>query len=102
MNDPYLRDAPSVADPANNLVDLTQDDNNPIPVGVKALRIFNPATTVSDLAVKTVGGNTITLKIPAGALVVEPLRITHLLSGTTAGLIVQGYTDVEYVNEQLL
>ena len=95
MFDPYAHDAPSVADPANNIIDLTPDDDNDLATGVKALRLFNTTNAVATLAAVTITGNTVALKVPANALVVEPLRIKRLLETTTAGLEVQGYTDYE-------
>jgi hypothetical protein len=39
MIDPYARDRPGVADPANNLIPIVPDDGNDLILGIKALRI---------------------------------------------------------------
>lgn len=96
MFDPYKKDTPGMSDPAKNVVLLTPDDDNDIIVGVKALRIFNSNATTATIAVITVTGDPASLNIPALTLWTEPLRIMRLLdTGTSNGVIVHGYTDVE-------
>lgn len=95
MIDPYKRDTPGMADPANNVYLLTPDDDNDIPVGIKALRIFNPNEFTAYIYVVTIKGKSIGLPIPALCLWTEPLRIKRLLTDTTSGLVIHGYTDSE-------
>lgn len=96
MIDPYKKDTPGMSDPAKNLILITPDDENDIPVGVKALRIFNSNGTTSTVAVITATGDAVSLNIPALSLWSEPLRIERLMdTGTSAGVIVHGYTDAK-------
>lgn len=96
MFDPYSRDTPGLADPANNLYLITPDDDNDIPVGIKALRIFNPNDTTATIHVITMTGNQISFNIPALCLWTEPLRVKRVLEATSVGVILQGYTDRAY------
>jgi len=93
MYDPYSRDTPGLSDPASNLITLTPNDGEDIPLGVKALRIFNSNETVSTVHAVSVAGDTISFNIPPQTLWTEPLRIARLLTQTSSGLIIQGYTD---------
>jgi hypothetical protein len=95
MNDHYLKDTPGLSDPANTMILLAQDDANDIAVGIKALRIFNTTAAVATIVVTTVLGDVVTFKVPASALVVEPLRIKRLMTATTDGVEVHGYTDFD-------
>lgn len=96
MFDPYSRDTPGLADPASNLYDITPDDDNDIPMGIKALRIWNPNEFTATVHVITLTGNEVVINVPALSLWTEPLRITRVLETTTGGLILQGYTDRKY------
>lgn len=93
INDPYAKDAPSVADPANNLFDITPDDDNDLPVGIKALRITNEETTFEDVVVTTVAGDDVTFKVPPTSVWIEPLRAARVLATGTGTVTIQGYTD---------
>lgn len=94
MFDPYSRDTPGVADPANDLFLITPNDDNDLLRGVKALRIWNPTDSAATLTVTTVRGTTITLTVPAQSLWVESLRVSAVKeTGTAAGLVIHGYTD---------
>lgn len=94
MFDPYARDVPSVNDPANDLFLIDPSDSAELTRGVKALRIFNPSASAATIAVITVGGSSLSLTVPAESLWVEPLRVRAInASGTTAGLVIHGYTD---------
>lgn len=93
MFDPYARDTPGVSDPANDLFLITPSADE-LPRGVKALRIWNPTASPGTIAVVTVGGNAVSIVVPAESVWVEPLRVTTVkLAGTTAGLTIHGYTD---------
>lgn len=94
MIDPYKKDTPGMSDPAKNLILITPDDDNDIPVGVKALRIFNSNASTATIAVITATGDEAAFSIPALSLWSEPLRINRLMdTGTSAGVVVHGYTD---------
>ena len=94
MHDPYGRDTPGVSDPANNLITITPDDAEDLSVGVKALRIFNPNTDAATIALVTMLGKTVTLTVPASCVWIEPVRALRVLeTGTTAELVIHGYTD---------
>lgn len=94
MFDPYRRDKPGLSDPANNLVVITPDDDNDIPLGVKSLRIFSTSEAVTTVHAVTVAGDTVSFNIPPLTLWTEPLRIKRLLTQTSAGLTIHGYTDI--------
>lgn len=93
MIDPYKRNRPGLADSAANVIPLERDNSQDLPVGVKALRVYNPLPIVAYLVVITVVGETVSLPIPPMTLWTEPLRIVRLLEATTSTLIVHGYTD---------
>lgn len=101
MADPYAKDSPGVADPANNLVSIPIDDFNDFAWGVKSLRITNPESTWATVKVKTMIGNELTLDIPPNCVWIEPLRIKRLYETGTdfATLTILGYTDIETGDE---
>lgn len=96
MFDPYSRDTPGLADPASNLYDITPNDDEDLPMGIKALRIFNPNATTATIHVITLTGNEVAFNVPALSLWTEPLRIKRILESTSSGVILQGYTDRPY------
>lgn len=91
--DPYRRDTPGLPDPANNLFLITPDDGPEITIGIKAMRIWNPNEFAATIHVITVMGDQVAFSVPALTLWTEPLRITKLLTATTSGVVVHGYTD---------
>lgn len=93
MIDPYARDTPGLADPALNLIPLIPDDDNDLPLGVKALRIWNPNATSATLHVITAVGDQVSFSVPAQSLWTEPLRIRRILTTTSGGITLHGYTD---------
>lgn len=94
MFDPYRRDAVSVSDPANDLFLIVPSNSEDLPRGLKAIRIWNPTESDATLTVTTMGGTTITIPIAARTLWVESLRIRAVkVTGTTAALVLHGYTD---------
>lgn len=96
MHDPYRRDRPGMNDPANDLIDITPHDTDTIPVGIKALRIYNPNSAAAIIHVESVAGNEVNLIVPALSLWTEPLRVRRVFeTGTAAGLTIQGYTDTK-------
>lgn len=94
MNDPYNNDQPGVSDPANNLFDITPDDDTDLAVGVKALRITNEEATFQNVALTTVTGDDVTISIPPACVWIEPLRVARVKATGTGTVTVQGYTDV--------
>lgn len=96
MYDPYKNDVPGVESPAANIIEITPSDSDEIVVGVKSLRLFNNSPTLATISVETSVGEQITLPIPGGAFYVEPLRVRKVFfTGTSASLIIHGYTDVK-------
>jgi hypothetical protein len=95
-NDPYSREYDrALGNPASDIFLITPNDENDLQRGVKALRIYNPTSGAATLSVVTADGTTVSgLYIPAGALWTEPLRVSRVrATGTTASLIIHGYTD---------
>jgi hypothetical protein len=94
MYNPYSRFENSIETSASRALAITPDDTKPLAAVCKALRIWNPGSTVATIHVKTLGNDEVTLHVPAETLWVEPLMITHVLkSGTTTGVILIGYSD---------
>lgn len=94
MFDPYARDTPGVSDPANDLFLITPSDTGDLDRGVKALRIWNPTDEPALVSAVTIGGTAVTLTVPPESLWVEALRVAAVrVTGTSAGLIIHGYTD---------
>lgn len=93
MIDPYARDTPGLAEPALNLVLIQPDDDNDLPIGIKALRIWNPNPTSATIHAITMVGDQVAFSIPAQSLWTEPLRIRRILTITSSGLTIHGYTD---------
>lgn len=93
MFDPYGKDVAGLSDTSSNLIPLTPDDNADIPIGIKALRIWNPNDTSATIHVITLVGDQVAFTIPAFSLWTEPLRIKRLLVATTDGIVIHGYTD---------
>lgn len=95
MTDPYLNVAPSIDRPAYNAFEITPDDANDLPAGVKSLRVANMGAAAQNLVVVTVMGETVTLPVPAGVVYTERLRVARVLTTTGADITVHDYTDVE-------
>jgi hypothetical protein len=93
MYDPYSRDAPGLADPANNLIPIVPNDDEDIPVGIKALRIWNPNEFTATLHVITMMDDLVSFSVPALSLWTEPLRVKRVLTATSNGIVLHGYTD---------
>lgn len=94
INDPFARDTPGVADPANDCFLITPSDSADIPKGVKALRIWNPTAAVATITLTTVTGSVVTISFPPTSLVIEPIRARRIAAtGTTAALVIHGYSD---------
>lgn len=71
---------------------ITPDDNNDLADFAVGLRIYNPNATVATIKIDTVRGDTITLSVPAGSLISEPIYTARVYStGTTVELIIHGY-----------
>lgn len=96
--DPYRNDSPGMESPASNLYRITPDDDSDLSTGVKSLRIFNPTAGTATLRMTTIVGDEVTISIPSGGLLVEPVRVQKVhMTGTTAGLEIHGYTDEKIV-----
>lgn len=93
MIDPYRRDTPGLSDPANNLIPIIPDDDNDLPIGIKALRIWNPNEFTATLHVITMTGDLVSFSVPALSLWTEPLRVQRVLTATSNGVVLHGYTD---------
>lgn len=93
MFDPYGRDVAGLSDTSSNLIPLTPDDDADIPIGIKAMRIWNPNETSATIHVITLQGEQVSFSVPAVSLWTEPLRIKRLLEDTSAGVVIHGYTD---------
>lgn len=93
MFDPYNRDTPGLADPANNLIPIVPNDDEDIPVGIKALRIWNPNEFTATLHVITMMDDLVSFSVPALSLWTEPLRVKRVLTATSNGIVLHGYTD---------
>lgn len=94
MDDPYLHNAANLENSATKIISITPDDDDPIAQVCKALRIYNPNTAAATIHIVTKGGSDVTLTIPASCLWTEPAIVTHVkAAGTSAGLIIHGYTD---------
>ena len=92
--DPYARDAPGLNDPASNLVLVTPDDDNDLPIAGKALRVWNPTVSAAQITLDTGLGDTVVIDVPAESLWTEPLRVIKVHdTGTTAGMTIHVYTD---------
>lgn len=95
MFDPYSRDVAGLSDTSSNLIPLVPDDNTDIPVGIKAMRIWNPNDTSATIHVITKEGDQVAFTVPPVALWTEPLRILRLLENTSNGVVIHGYTDMK-------
>ena len=93
MIDPYRRDTPGLSDPANNLIPIIADDANDLSLGIKALRIWNPNDFTATIHVITIVGDQVAFSVPALSLWTEPLRVSRVLTTTTSGVVLHGYTD---------
>lgn len=94
MDNPYLRHAANLENSASKIIEITPDDVLPLDQVCKALRIFNPNAAAATIVIVTTGGSEVTLTIPASCLWTEPAIVTHVkATGTTAELILHGYTD---------
>lgn len=92
--DPYKRNGSSLETPARRIFLITPDDNNDLARTAKALRIWNPTTADATISLVTDFGDAITLDVPAGALIIEPVVTDRVRStGTTAALKIHGYSD---------
>lgn len=91
---PYVHYATGVDGPATNLALITPSDTDQLAKACKSLRVYNPTAGAVTVAFVTTGGATVTLTFPANSLVVEPVIVLQvLLTGTSAGVILHGYTD---------
>ncbi|API58469.1 hypothetical protein BSL82_03430 [Tardibacter chloracetimidivorans] len=96
MQDPYQRERRTDMDAASSSIFLiTPHDTNEITKGVKGLRIWNPEATAGTVALRAIGdGADVSLTIPAGALVQEPVRAQYIRdTGTGDTLVIHGYSD---------
>lgn len=93
MIDPYRRDVPGLADPATNLIPIIPNDDEDLPIGIKALRIWNPNEFTATLHVITMADDLVSFSVPALSLWTEPLRIKRILTATSNGVVLHGYTD---------
>ena len=94
MFDPYRNDSPGIADPASDIIHIIPTDDSNLEIGVKSLRIWNPNEAAANLRVTTIAGTVVNLPLPAESLVVEPVRVSIVhATGTSAGLVIHGYTD---------
>ena len=93
MYDPYARDTPGLADPANNLIPIFPNDDADIPIGIKALRIWNPNEFTATIHAITMMDDLVSFSVPALSLWTEPLRIKRILTQTSNGVVLHGYTD---------
>ena len=72
---------------------ITPNDSADLSPFAAGLRIWNPNANASTVAIETVNGDSVTITVPASALTIEPLYVAKVKStGTTAGLIIHGYT----------
>jgi hypothetical protein len=94
MNDPYFSHGPTLENGATSVILITPDDNADLPKVCKALRIWNPNPTPAVIRITPKDGGTVDLTVPANSLWTEPTITTKVsLTGTTAGLIIHGYSD---------
>lgn len=91
--DPYAYEVPKLDTTASNMILLTPHETNNIVVGIKSMRIWNPNVAAASIVVQTLVGEIVTFLVPPQSLWVEPIRIRKLLTATTAGCIIHGYTD---------
>jgi len=94
MKNPYHRNGISLTASARRAFAIAPNDAAELPQVCKALRIWNPGAAPADIAVETVGGDQVVLRVPPESLWVESLVIAKVLAtGTTAGVSLLGYSD---------
>ncbi len=94
MYDPYAFFGTNLYSPSRLMVLITPSDDDDLDRACKALRIFNTTASVASVAIETVGGSSVTIKVPASSLVIENVIVNKVLdTGTDAGLEIHGYTD---------
>lgn len=82
MSDPFKNLGMSLSSPAVNAAEVTPDDSVDLPVTTRALWVGS----AGDLAIRTAGGDVVTL---AGVAGMVPVRVDRVLAtGTTAGAVV--------------
>jgi hypothetical protein len=92
--DPYANHGPNLANAAREIFAITPHATNDLPKACKALRVVNKEATWATLAIVTIDGSTVTLDIPPNCLWTEPTIVAKVLvAGTTATLVIHGYTD---------
>jgi non-ribosomal peptide synthetase component E (peptide arylation enzyme) len=94
MADPFSRFNRNLEAPARRVFLITPNDDEDVLLVTKRVRIFNDTDATTTFAFITSGGDTVTFYIPPLSVLWEDILITRVLfTGTSANLIIHGYSD---------
>lgn len=97
MLNPYVHHGANLENAATRVfaIAVPGDDATQLPQVIKALRIYNPdGAAAHTVTYVTIGGDTVTVTIPASTVLVEKAVIQQInQTGTYAGIILHGYSD---------
>lgn len=91
---PYEHHGPNLTNSATRMFSIAPSDTDELSRVCKSIRIWNPDAASHAITFVTVGGDTVTVTVPANSVWTEPAVIKQvLLTGTNALLVIHGYSD---------
>lgn len=95
MRNPYENHGPNLANSATKMFVIIPLDDTDLERVCKSIRIWNPdAANAATIRFSTLDGDDITVNVPPMSVWTEPCVITRVhATGTSAGLIIHGYSD---------